>query len=381
MQWSLPNLLLLASTLATAIATFFLPAPGQMATLPLSVGLAFYLGRRQPPPPVRGEDEPAGPTESPAPMELLRDVSDYLGRENQAIETELNRVTGLLRDAVSGLSGNFQQLHHDTGELLSILREILSYQEQEQEKQQERIPIIQAMMKQFVELLVMVGRDSISIAEGMEKMNQQFNGVIDILDDAKHIASQTDLLALNAAIEAARAGEAGRGFAVVAKEVRALSTRASQFNEQLHHEFRLTQATIKEMKERIGHIASRDMTETLKVKREVDHLLQETGEGNQFISTQVTLTHQVSTRLEHEVGEAVRALQFEDISTQALGTAASHLSRCRDIQCLIKDLADRVGEIPPIELDDLKSKLQALDVLPNQAVAQEDLDAGEVELF
>jgi methyl-accepting chemotaxis protein len=64
-------------------------------------------------------------------------------------------------------------------------------------------------------------------AEEADLLVQASGEIQKFVNQAKAIATQTNMLALNAAIEAARAGQQGRGFAVVADEVRKLASLAA----------------------------------------------------------------------------------------------------------------------------------------------------------
>ena len=88
--------------------------------------------------------------------------------------------------------------------------------------------------------LQMVAQEILEIAKDSE-------GLLEINQVMKTIASQTNLLAMNAAIEAAHAGDAGRGFAVVADEIRKLAESSGQ-------QSKTTTAMLKKIKASIDSI-------------------------------------------------------------------------------------------------------------------------------
>lgn len=89
------------------------------------------------------------------------------------------------------------------------------------------------IVKQAVESIRQVQRDSLALKSDMEKLGGHAQSINQIMGVISDIADQTNLLALNAAIEAARAGEAGRGFAVVAEEVRKLAEESNQSSQKI----------------------------------------------------------------------------------------------------------------------------------------------------
>ncbi|TXG98037.1 MAG: chemotaxis protein [Nevskiaceae bacterium] len=322
---------------------------------------------------------------------LLDELRGGIGDEMRGVSGEVERVRGLVRDAVSQLTASFEELNRQSRVQEQAVSRIINRAGTGEDADAVSIrkfsKMATALMGNLVDVLHQVSQQSSATVENIDDMVKHLDAIFELLGDVKSIADQTNLLALNAAIEAARAGEAGRGFAVVAEEVRNLSERSTSFNEQIRKLVFSSKDAIAKVRDTVGSMATRDVSVSLHAKEEVGRLLGQVEDINSAYSEGIRDVSAAGQKINEAVSLAVRCMQFDDIATQALGAADRHIKRLGAIGTEAANLrivldggeplrpeVPRLIESAPVAHEDWRQPA-------HKPVSQISLDSGAVELF
>jgi len=326
------------------------------------------------------------------PHKVLVQVCGTSRHEAQSVQQELERVRILIRDACAQLQKSFNTMNTQSQAQASVVARIVQRGGNDDVDVRRFAQLAGNLMEGLVDTLSSVSAQSSASVRHIDDMVQHLDAIFELLGDVKSIADQTNLLALNAAIEAARAGEAGRGFAVVAEEVRNLSQRSNNFNEQIRKLVGSSKDAVAKVRDTVGGMATKDMGASVKAKDEVSSLLRQVEQLNANMEQGLREVSSTGREIGQSVAEAVRCLQFEDISTQALGVASQNLARLTAMTAQSETLHRLVSEPPS---DDLEPKRPALESWKRETekemqgwrapvhkpVLQGSMQAGEVDLF
>lgn len=334
----------LASSMALAVAAMTsLPAVADGLCVAAAVASwAYFFWRRHRERNERTEQRSALSRQQQDHDRRLAEIREGLAGEVVGLTHEIARVRGLVQSAIRQLTASFEAMNQHARQQNSVVARILDQADADGAHSvgvRHFAELAGRLTGDLVDTLAEAGQQSLASVQQIDTMVQHLDAIFELLGDVRSIADQTNLLALNAAIEAARAGEAGRGFAVVAEEVRNLSERSNNFNEQIRKRVASSKEAVAKVRESVGGMASRHQDRSQQARNEVNRLLERIKEINQSLGEGVREVSASGERIGKAVSEAVRSLQFEDIATQALAAADAHLTRLSSIH-------DEAGSLP-----------------------------------
>ncbi|HSC69303.1 MAG TPA: methyl-accepting chemotaxis protein [Cellvibrio sp.] len=313
----------------------------------------------------------------------LNETGDIVNRTVQESVECLASQIGIQSDAVATLTKAFHNIQMLLDQQQQSVNQLIydTNADGREESISERMTAFATntyeLLNRFVDTTVEMSASFMELVEKVNSISAQMPQALKALKDIDQIASQTNLLALNAAIEAARAGESGRGFAVVADEVRALSNRSAGFSSVIQSQLKDIAKAIEDLKATVSTVASQDMTYVLQVKAEMqsvsDSLIQRAVQDQQVTREMKPIV----ASLVEQLNNAVRALQFEDMSSQNM----QYTIKClEDLIPLVRGMADAAGNFSTLT-GELEKYKQSPKREKHNPVSASSISSGSVELF
>ncbi len=321
-------------------------------------------------------------------------LESCMEQEINSFQEELEQIKTVVADAVLTMTGSFNGLHDLTSGQSNVVHSLMSNLAESSDNS-EGLNFVKFaeetdnVLTFFIDHILQISKQSMEMVGVINDVEVHMSQVEKLLTDVQGIADQTNLLALNAAIEAARAGEAGRGFAVVADEVRNLSKNSDKFSEEIRKVVNASKANISQAQSMIESMASKDMNVAITSKSNIDSMMADIAIMNDAIATKISEVSGMTDQIKSNVGDAVRGLQFEDLSRQLVEYLAL---KTQNFQAMSDEVRIGLGvfktgdgSVWVNELEEgttrLKDMKQQWNIKEQKVVSQNSMDEGEIELF
>ena len=305
--------------------------------------------------------------------EAVREYEAAIHAATSMIRNDLERARSMVRDATVRLSRSFDALQTAAAKQRLALQNVSGMFFDAENGGRSFASSTEALMRQFVDEVVRVSRDSVRIIDQLAGLSAQVSGIVVNADAIDGLARETRFIAFNARIETHRAGDAGRTFKVVADEVKRLANASSNLSNLIRQNVSECNTQLAQVHKTSAGLASHDLSRAIESHRGLSAAISKLDAVNNELDSMLEV---VST----SVSEAVRALQFEDMVSQILNATVARVERIGEFSVRAVQILERApqGE----RAAPMAALLQDMRTLGDRvAVTQNSVEQGSVELF
>jgi methyl-accepting chemotaxis protein len=315
---------------------------------------------------------------------LLAGAQDTLREELDEIAGEAARVRALLGEAVGGLSQSFIGLAQQAEAQKQVLEGLLvSLGSGRAGRAGDGSPSMDAFVRECANILSSLAvnleelstRSSASVTS-IDALTGHFDKSMALLSEIETISTSARLLSLNARIEAARSGDAGRGFAVVASEVKEVSRYSRELAERISEHVDKVRGSLVAVRAGISEAAARGSEVATRGKQQVETTLSELDSLGGSVARALAELGGITAQVNETAARAIRALQFEDIIGQLVGTMLRRVDRLRQVRQALAAALGSGGAAHGLAILE-----RSQEITSTAPVQQQSMAAGDVELF
>jgi len=344
---------------------------------------------------------------------VLGNMQECMAGEVSAIGNQTAQVEALLKDAIASLHEAFEAIHEVSDQQLQTMTSMMQgvVGDGDEKNIFQKAENASVILTGLVDALLLSSKNNLNALTtmdslqknlfqvgSMEKEKEQLvaelcacgetekkNGetIHQLIQQLSEDGDNADLIAqLRTCGEAEKVN--GEKVYALSQELLAKQNEQSEYTSKMMVQFKKTHQLI-------DSVASKDMDEVFGAKEKVEEILNHFFQINEMVTDSRVEVNKLNADMRKHLGSAIRALQFEDISTQSLGHTDRHLARMQGMLDILSngmpalnndglDMKDYIQQLSVIHLAMLAYH-QNLQLEDSNPVSQENMDEGDVDLF
>ena len=309
------------------------------------------------------------------------DVADGVEDELKGIREQITQIESLLKDAIASLYEGFEGISEESNAQMQLMTKLMNQSVSAHDDTPnifQRTEAASVLLKRLVDMLIDGSRVSLKTLTDMEGMHAR-------IKKTQH--SEKKMHEMTQELETLLQSDAPDVLAL-----RALSARMCVQSEESQTQMDEVAEHVSRSYGMVKHQASRDLDDVYCAKEQVEDLLAQFYAISDYLSSCRADIGACNAQMRHHLGVAIRALQFEDITTQSLGHTRLHLDR---MEGFVLRMTQGISNIDPAVSDgvsgyaekihqiheDMLQYREELALTEKNPVSQQNLDEGDVDLF